>query len=304
MPARMPTRLPARRFAATAAATVLAAGPAALAGAGPAHATEDHGRASAVVLRTGLDVSLLNKSVNVPLTVSLNDVQAPRSAEKTALTAKLDGVDGGQPFTVLDAEVARSSAKVSAKKAEGSVNLAHAKVHVPGLPLLSLIEIEQVSAKAVCAAGEKPVATANPLGAVTVLGKKTTVTAGGPTEVKVPGVGEVRLDVASTRTTSRTAAATALQLKVSINPLKLNVAEVGGTVTLAEATCETPAAPAPASADPVEPATEVKPQGAPADEANLAETGASSATPYVAAGAVALLAAGGRAVVLARRKRG
>lgn len=255
-----------------------------------------------MVLRTGLDVSLLNKSVNVPLTVSLNDVQAPRSAEKTALTAKLDGVDGGQPFTVLGAEVARSSAKVSAKKAEGSVNLAHAKVHVPGLPLLSLIEIEQVSAKAVCVAGEKPVATANPLGAVTVLGKKTTVTAGGPTEVKVPGVGEVRLDLASTRTTSRTAAATALQLKVSINPLKLNVAEVEGTVTLAEATCEAPAAPA--SADPVEPATEVKPQGAPAEEANLAETGGSSATPYVAAGAVALLAAGGGAVVLARRKRG
>jgi LPXTG-motif cell wall-anchored protein len=182
------------------------------------------------------------------------------------------------------------------------VTLAHAKVHVPGLPLLSLIEIEQVSAKAVCAAGEKPVATANPLGAVTVLGKKTTVTAGGPTEVKVPGVGEVRLDLASTRTTSRTAAATALQLKVSINPLKLNVAEVEGTVTLAEATCEAPAAPA--SADPVEPATEVKPQGAPAEEANLAETGGSSATPYVAAGAVALLAAGGGAVVLARRKRG
>ncbi|MFD3312664.1 SCO1860 family LAETG-anchored protein [Streptomyces sp. NPDC058694] len=298
-------RMPARRFAVTAAATVLAAGPAVLAGAGPAQATEGHGRASAVVLRTGLDVSLLNKSVNVPLTVSLNDVQAPRSAEKTALTAKLDGVDGGRPFTVLGAEVARSSAKVSAKKAEGSVNLAHAKVHVPGLPLLSLIEIEQVSAKAVCAAGEKPVATANPLGAVTVLGKKTTVTAGGPTEVKVPGVGEVRLDLASTRTTSRTAAATALQLKVSINPLKLNVAEVEGTVTLAEATCEAPDAPdAPASADPVEPATEVKPQGAPVDEANLAETGGSSATPYVAAGAVALLAAGSGAVVLARRKRG
>ncbi|MEU9960019.1 SCO1860 family LAETG-anchored protein [Streptomyces sp. NPDC050982] len=300
----MPARMPARRFAATAAATALAAGPAVLAGAGPAQATEGHGRASAVVLRTGLDVSLLNKSVNVPLTVSLNDVQAPRSAEKTALTAKLDGVDGGRPFTVLGAEVARSSAKVSAKKAEGSVHLAHAKVHVPGLPLLSLIEIEQVSAKAVCAAGEKPVATANPLRAVTVLGKKTTVTAGGPTEVKVPGVGEVRLDLASTRTTSRTAAATALQLKVSINPLKLNVAEVEGTVTLAEATCEAPDAPdAPASADPVEPATEVKPQGAP-DEANLAETGGSSVTPYVAAGAVALLAAGGGAVVLARRKRG
>ncbi|MCX4909786.1 SCO1860 family LAETG-anchored protein [Streptomyces sp. NBC_00878] len=299
-------RMPARRFAVTAAATVLAAGPAVLAGAGSAHATDDDGSARAVVLRTGLDVSLLNKSVNVPLTVSLNDVQAPRSAEETTLTAKLDGVDGGQPFTVLGAEVAKSSATVSARKAEGSVHLAQAKVHVPGLPLLSLIEVEQVSAKAVCVAGEKPVASANPLGAVTVLGRKTTVSAGGPTEVKVPGVGEVRLDLASTRTTTRTAAATALQLKVSINPLKLNVAEVEGTVTLAEATCETPAAPA-ASADPsnpVEPAVEVKPQGATTEESNLAETGGSSVTPYVAAGAVALLATGAGAVMLARRKRG
>src|SRR5882672_9839933 len=106
--------MPARRFAATAAATVLAAGPAVLAGAGSAHATDDEGRASAVVLRTGLDVSLLNKTVNVPLTVSLNAVQAPQSAEKTALTAQLDGVDGGQPFSVLRADVASAKATVSA----------------------------------------------------------------------------------------------------------------------------------------------------------------------------------------------
>ncbi|WP_328497160.1 LPXTG cell wall anchor domain-containing protein [Streptomyces sp. NBC_00414] len=291
-------RMPARGFAAVAASVALAAGPAVLAGAGPAHATDDHGRAGAVVLRTGLDVSLLNKTVNVPLAVSLNEVQAPRSAEKTTLTAKLDGVHGGQPFTVLGAEVARASATVSAKKAEGSVHLAHAKVHIPGLPLLSLIEVDKVTAKAVCATGAKPVASADPLGAVTVLGKRTTLTSGGVTEVKVPGVGEVRLDLSATRTTSRTAAATALRLKVSVNPLKLNVAEVEGTVTLAEATCETPAAPAPG----------VKPQGAAVDEeaevADLAETGGSSATPYVAAGAVALLVAGGTAMTLARRRKG
>ncbi|MFH8470129.1 SCO1860 family LAETG-anchored protein [Streptomyces sp. NPDC017991] len=288
-------RMPAHRLAATVAAVSLAAGPVVLAGAGPAHATDDHGRAGAVVLRTGLDVSLLNKTVNVPLAVSLNEVQAPRSAEKSTLTAKLDGVDGGQPFTVLGAEVARASATVSAEKAEGSVHLAHAEVHIPGLPLLSLIEVEQVTAKAVCAAGEKPVASANPLGAVTVLGKRTAVTSGGVTEVKVPGVGEVRLDLSSTRTTSRTAAATALRLTVSVNPLKLNVAEVEGTVTLAEATCEAPAGSVPG----------VTPQGAAAaEEPGLAETGGGSATPYVAAGAVALLAAGAGTVALTRRRNG
>src|SRR5689334_2258192 len=98
--------MPARRLATVATATALAAGPAVLAGAGPAHATGDEGRASAVVLRTGLDVSLLNKTVNVPLAVSLNEVRAPQSAEKTALTAELNGVNNGQAFSVLNAEVA------------------------------------------------------------------------------------------------------------------------------------------------------------------------------------------------------
>jgi LPXTG-motif cell wall-anchored protein len=45
----------------------------------------------------------------------------------------------------------------------------------------------------------------------------------------------------------------------------------------------------------------VRPQGAPA-EAGLAETGGSSMTPYLAGGAVALLAAGGGAITLARRR--
>ncbi|WP_369252187.1 SCO1860 family LAETG-anchored protein [Streptomyces sp. R41] len=296
-------RMPARRFAATAAAGVLAAGPAALAGAGSAHATTDHGRASAVVLRTGLDVSLLNKTVNVPLSVSLNEVRAPQSAQKTALTARLDGVDGGRAFSVLRADVATAKATVSAGKAEGSTHLAHAVVHVPGLPLLSLIEVEQVTSKATCEAGKKPVATANLLGGVTVLGKKVTLSVGGPTEVKVPGVGEVRLDLSKTETTSRTAAASALELTVSINPLKLNVAEVEGTVTLAGATCSSPAAPPAPQTEPAGPASDVKPQGAPA-EADLAETGGSSVTPYIAGGAVALLAAGGGAVALTRRRRG
>ncbi|WP_210593228.1 SCO1860 family LAETG-anchored protein [Streptomyces sp. GESEQ-35] len=294
-------RMPARRLATVATATALAAGPAALAGAGPAHATDD-GRASAVVLRTGLDVSLLNKTVNVPLTVSLNEVQAPQSAEKTALTAQLNGVEGGQPIQVLRADVAASKATVADGKAEASTNLAHANLHVPGLPLLSLIEVEGVTSKATCEAGETPSASSNLLGAVTVLGKKVTVSTGGTTDVKVPGVGEVRLDLSKTETTTTKAAATALELKVSVNPLKLNVAEVTGTLTLAEATCEAPAAPAAPSQ---EPGAEVEPQGdqaAPAED-GLAETGGSSATPYLAGGAIALVLAGGGAVLLSRRRR-
>ncbi|SOD87506.1 SCO1860 family LAETG-anchored protein [Streptomyces sp. Ag109_G2-15] len=293
-------RMPARRLATVATVTALAAGPAVL-GAGAAHATTDHGRASAVVLRTGLDVSLLNKTVNVPLAVTLNEVQAPESADRTALSARLDGVNGGKPFTVLGAEVASARATVDKKLAEGSVRLAHARLYVPGLPLLSLVEVGTVTAKATCEVGKRPVAAANVLGAVTVLGKRVTLTAGGPTEVKVPGVGEVRLDLSQHSTTTRTAAATALELKVSVNPLKLNVAEVEGTITLAKATCESPMhAPTGHPAPSHDPASDVKAQGARAD---LAETGGSSATPYIAGGALALVLLGGGAVTVARRRK-
>ncbi|MBY8342269.1 LPXTG cell wall anchor domain-containing protein [Streptomyces spinosirectus] len=292
-------RLPARRLATVATATALAAGPVALAGAGTAHATGDQGHAGAVVLRTGLDVSLLNKTVNVPLAVSLNQVEAPRSAEKTALSATLDGVDGGKPFNVLSAQAASARATVTSGRAEGRTNLVHARLHVPGLPLLSLVEIEKVTSRATCAAGKTPVAESNLLGSVTVLGKKVTLTPGGTTDVKVPGVGEVRLDLSKKETTSRTAAATALQLKVSVNPLKLNVADVEGEVTLARATCEAPAAAEQSSAPTTDPG-DTKAQGA---ESGLAETGGNSMTPYIAGGAIALVLAGGGAVALARRGR-
>ncbi|MBL3667319.1 hypothetical protein JL475_15250 [Streptomyces sp. M2CJ-2] len=318
-------RMPARRWFAVAAATVLAAGPAALAGAGPAQATGEHGSASAAVLRTGLDVALLDKSANVPLTVTLNEVHAPQSARKTLLTADLEGVDKGRPFSVLRAEVADAKATVEGKRAESSTTLAKARVHVPGLPLLSLIELEKVTSKAVCETGRTPLASATLPGSVTVLGKRVTLTSDGTTEVTVPGVGEVRLDLSRTETTSRTAAATALRLEVAVDPAKLNVTEVNGTVTLAEAKCEAPAAPVeqPAPAAPAEeqaaPAeseesrtADVQPQGARAEQAapaeqpagaDLAETGGDSTTPYIAGAAVALLAAGGAGVALSRRGR-
>ncbi|PWE06902.1 hypothetical protein DD630_07615 [Streptomyces sp. BSE7F] len=309
-------RTPARRWSAAAVACALTAGPVALAGAAPAYATEGHGHASASVLRTDLDVSLLNKSVQVPLTVSLNEVEAPSSARKTALTATLDGVDRGRPFSVLRAEVADAVATVEGDRAEASTTLADARLQVPGLPLLSLVELEAVGSKAVCETGRTPHASVTLPAAVTVLGKRVSLSAGGPTHVDVPGVGSVRLDLSTTGTTSSTAAATALKLEVSVNPAKLNVAEVEGRLTLAESRCETPAAAAedpeaaapeaPEAPEKAEPA--VEPQGARAGQAapaetNLAETGGDSATPYVAAGAVALLAAGGGAVLLSRRGR-
>jgi LPXTG-motif cell wall-anchored protein len=321
---RMPA---ARRCAAVTAAAALVAGPVALAA--PAHATGGgEGRASAVVLRTGLDVSLLSKTVDVPLKATLNEVQAPASAEKTALTVQLDGVDQGRPIQVLRADVATAKATVDKHRAEGYSNLVRARVHVPGLPLLSLIEVEKVTSKAVCEAGKQPVAESNVLGHVTVLGKKVTLSAKGTTRVDVPGVGEVTLDLSKTHTTSRTAAATALELKVSVSPAKLNVAEVTGVVTLAEAKCESPKTAANANANANATATQepsdnsqeasdnsqessdksgesegVQAQSGenPAGE-NLAETGGSATTTYIAGGAAMMLALGGGALLLVRAR--
>ncbi|GAA3738860.1 SCO1860 family LAETG-anchored protein [Streptomyces tremellae] len=308
----------ARRCAALAAAAALTAGPVLLAAPAQAAGVEGHGGAAhAAVLKAALDVSLLNKTVDVPLNTSLNEVRAPQSADKKALSLTVDGVDKGRPFSMLGADVADARATLQGRTAEGYVNLAHAKVHVPGLPLLSLIELQQVTAKATCTAGERPTAAANLLGDVTVLGKRVTLSTAGPTKVSVPGVGEVSLELSQTRTTSRTAAATALALDVSVNPLKLNVADVEGSVQLATADCTSPrggheggTAPskpakpsAPASSAPGDtPQQAAEPKPVPTAKENLAETGGSSATPYLAGGAAVLLVAGAGAVFFAKRR--
>ncbi|MFH8725848.1 SCO1860 family LAETG-anchored protein [Streptomyces termitum] len=328
-------RAPARRTAAAATVAALAVGPVLLA-APAAQAADGKGRAAAVVLRAGLDVSLLGETVQVPVRATLNEVQAPESESETALSLKVRGAEGGKPIDILSADVATSTATVDEAKAEGYVNLAKARVHVPGLPRIAVVELEKVTSRAVCATGKKPVAESNVLGHVRVLGKKVTLTAGGRTEVKVTGVGRVTLDLSRTETTTRTAAATALELDVAVDPLDLGVAKVKGTVTLAQATCETPDGPAPTqkptptgeptgqptqeptgeptgkptdgpATRPAEPGDDGGPKtnnGGAVPTENLAETGGSSTTPYLAAGALALVLAGGGALALTRRRRG
>ncbi|MGW4684432.1 SCO1860 family LAETG-anchored protein [Streptomyces sp. NPDC004244] len=309
-------RTPAAALLAAGALALLTAPPAAATGGGPGTGGGGGGRAGAVVLRAGLDVGLLDKAVHVPLKTTLNEVSAPATAEKTALTVAVDGAEGGKPVSVLRADVATSKATADKQRAVAEANLAHARVHVPGLPALSLIEVEEVTSKAVCEAGKKPRAEANVLGAATVLGKKVTLSAGGPSKVEVPGVGLVSLDLSAKETTSTTAAAAALRLKVSVNPLNLNVAQVEGEIVLAEARCESPAGPPPSGGPDTEPATDtggrpdIKPQtGASGTgsgittDANLAETGGGSLTPFVAGGALVLLGIGAVALVVTRRGR-
>ncbi|MFJ9614532.1 SCO1860 family LAETG-anchored protein [Streptomyces noursei] len=304
------------RIGAVLAAAVLTAGPAvALAAAPAAYATGDdargHGTSGAVVLRTALDVNLLDKSLNVPVRAVLDEVHAPASADKTALTVRLDGIDGGRPVGLLRADVATARATADGRTAEGHAHLVRAKVQLPGLPALPLAEVQQVTARAVCTAGQRPRAESQVLGDVVVLGKRVALRAGGTTEVDVPGVGDVRLDLSQKSTTSASAAATALQLRVSVNPLKLNVAEVHGQVTLAQATCTTPHGTPDEPGTPAHPGQPHEPgTGAqahtgggarPATE-NLAETGGSAATPYLVGGAVLLVAGGAGAMVYTRRR--
>ncbi|MBB4893046.1 LPXTG-motif cell wall-anchored protein [Streptomyces olivoverticillatus] len=301
--------MPARRLAAAAVTSATVTATALALAAAPAHATDD-GTADATVLRTGLDVSLLGGTARVPVNATLNDVHAPADADKTALTVTLDGVEAGKPVSILSAETATARATADHRAAKGYANLVHAKVHVPGLPLLSLIEVRQVTSEAVCEAGKKPTASSNVLGSVSVLGKKVTVTTAGTTKVSVPGVGDVRLDLSRTAITSSTAAATALDLDVDVDPLKLGVAHVRGRVTLVRAGCRTPAGPGQDTSGTAAPGTgtDVKQQAAAHPDArpgktDLAETGGSSATPYLAGAAGLLVVAGGGAVVAARRRK-
>ncbi|MFE6685295.1 SCO1860 family LAETG-anchored protein [Streptomyces sp. NPDC057743] len=315
-----------RRIGATLVAAVLTAGPAvALAAAPAAYAADNdgrtHGTSGAVVLRTALDVGLLDKTLDVPVRAELNDVHAPASADKTALTVRLDGIDGGRPVSLLRADVATARATADGRRAEGYAHLVRARVQLPGLPTTPLAEVQQVTARAVCAAGQHPRAEAQLLGDLVVLGKRVALRAGGSTEVKVPGVGEVRLDLSQKSTTSTGAAATALQLKVAVNPLKLNVAEVHGQVTLARATCTTPHGTPDKPGQPHQPGTGGDTAGQTgghtggtqvnsgtggarsATEQHLAETGGSSATPYLAGGAALLVAGGAGALGYARHRR-
>ncbi|GLW52673.1 SCO1860 family LAETG-anchored protein [Kitasatospora phosalacinea] len=269
------------------------------------------GRASAVTAGLSLDVTLLN-AVDVPVDVSLNRVESPAQRDGAMLTAKVDGVDGGRPVTLVKAEVGRSVAKADEKLASASVKLVDADVHVPGLPLTTLLGLEAMSAQANCPVDGQPTADVVAPAKLTVLGRSVTVGLNSPTHVDVPAIGSVDVEFAKKTVTSSRAAASALEVKIALNPLNLNVAKVNGTVTVASVSCEKPvAAVAPAAAVSSPPASSPA-APAPASAQNravpkaegqeLAYTG-SNGTTVLAAGGGTLLVAGGAAVWMTRRRR-
>ncbi|EST37829.1 hypothetical protein N566_10910 [Streptomycetaceae bacterium MP113-05] len=111
----------------------------------------------------------------------------------------------------------------------------------------------------------------------------------------------------SDATSGDTAAATALDLSVEVDPGDLGVAEVTGSVTLAETTCTAPR-PASSRAPENTPETRILPgkkEQAAAEPAGpeLAVTGSGPAAPYLVGGAALLLAAGAVTVVAVCRRR-
>ncbi|MCC9706929.1 hypothetical protein E4N62_17630 [Streptomyces sp. MNU76] len=124
----------------------------------------------------------------MPLHASLNEVQAPATAEKRTLDVDLDGVNGDRPVNLLQTDVAMAKADAASGRAEGATHVVRARAHVPVLPV---VEVEEVTVTASCAAGRKPAVESQLLGSLTALGRQLPMADGGTVEVS--NVGRVRL---------------------------------------------------------------------------------------------------------------
>ena len=308
-----------------------------------AGAAPEQGSASAVTAELALQVSLLNNAVEVPVDLSLNKVQSPAEHSGSMLTATVDGVDQQGPVTLVKADLGKSVTHVDAQGASASVQLVNADVHAPGMPLSTLLGLQALSSEVSCPVDGAPTAKVTAPAKLTVLGKSVTLSLYGPTHVAVPGVGSVDITFSPRTTTSTTAAASALEVDVALNPLQLNVAKVDGTITVASVSCVKPggsgagsaASPAPgsaasgsvatpgatgASAAPVADTSRPAVGAAPTASASAGSPGSagsttgsqagrslaftgSSGTGTVASGAAALLVVGGGALWATRRRR-
>ncbi|GAA0697500.1 hypothetical protein GCM10010193_60530 [Kitasatospora atroaurantiaca] len=259
------------------------------------------GRARAVTAEVALDVSLLNKTLDVPVDIALNKVESPAHRADAMLTAKVDGVDQGRPVTLVKADVGKSTTRADGHGTAASVQLVGADVHAPGMPLTTLLGLEALSAEVTCPVDGQPTAKVTSPARITVLGKSVALGLNGPTHVEVPAVGSVDIQFSKRTTTSTTAAASALEVQVDVNPLKLNVAKVTGTITVASVSCEKPV---PAATPPASPsaATTAARAVTAGDTEALASTG-SSGTGTVLAAAGTLLAVGAVALRMTRRRR-
>ena len=129
--------------AVVAAATALAAGPAALAGAGPRTPPRGTAVRAPSCCAPGSTCPCSTRPWTSRSPSSLNEVQAPQSAEKTALTA--DPRRRRRRQALQRAARRRRHRRGDRRRRHGrgrTPTSPHARLHVPGLPLLSLIEVE------------------------------------------------------------------------------------------------------------------------------------------------------------------
>ncbi|MEU3574348.1 SCO1860 family LAETG-anchored protein, partial [Kitasatospora sp. NPDC036755] len=248
----------------------------------PARAAEpapSPGKARAVTAELDLDVSLLNKAVDVPVNIALNKVESPAQRDSSILTATVAGVDQTGPVELVKADVGKAVTRVDAKGATASVKLVNADVHAPGLPATALLGLEAMSAEATCPVDGQPTADVVAPVKLSVLGKPVTVGLYGPTKVEVPLIGSVSVEFSKKTVTTTTAAASALEVQVEVNPLNLNVAKVTGKLTVASVSCEKPSAPSAAASAPATPAA---PGTAPAAQPVADTTTSRAAVPQAA----------------------
>ncbi|MEW1908026.1 SCO1860 family LAETG-anchored protein [Kitasatospora sp. NPDC085895] len=298
----MPSRSSVRAVAASLAASALAVSlPAATAQAATPRGSA--GSARAVTAEVDLEVSLLDKAVRVPVDATLNKVQTPAERNASMLTAAVDGVDRGRPVTLVKADVGRSVMHADDRGTSASVTLADADVHAPGLPGTTLLGLQALSAEVTCPVDGRPTAKVTSPLKLTVLGRPVGVGLNSPSRVAVPAVGTVEVEFSKKTVTTTTAAASALEVSVDLNPLDLNVARVTGKVTVASVSCEKPtAAPVVQTSSPASKPVKAD-AAAPAEQpAALASTG-SSGTGTLVGGAATLLVTGGAALWATRRRR-
>lgn len=261
------------------------------------------GSARAVTAELDLDVSLLDKAIDVPVSVTLNKVQTPAERDDSTLTAKVDGVDRGRPVTLVRADVGKSVTHADTQGTSASVTLADASVLAPGLPGTTLLGLQALGAEVTCPVDGQPTAKVTSPLKLTVLGRPVAVGLNSPTRVAVPGVGSVEVEFSRRTVTSATAAASALEVSVDVNPLNLNVARVTGRVSVASVSCEKPVPGPVVQTSPPVPSRTAAARQAPAKESQVLAATGSSGSGVMAGGAAALLVAGGAVVRATRRRR-
>ena len=237
-----------RRTLASLAALVLTA--AAVLGAAPAGAAP--GDAAATGLTADLDATIAGVAADV--SGSVGAVTAPPSS-----SSELVGADATLGSAALELSASAVSTDATSEPGIGSsafAEVADVQLDAPVLtPIIGGLLLDGsgtvIRAEADCPVGSAPTASVSDDITLSIAGVDVVVDADGSAEVDLLGVGgavigTVTLQLDETTTTSTTAAAVAVQLDLTVD--LVGTAVIEGSVTVAQASCETPLAVVPSAA--------------------------------------------------------